>query len=553
MAVDYEALAKKHGGQGGVPPEPPQDLTELATKYGGEILGEIPQRQGFDLASQYIGVINRAVAPYVTAAAAGGAVGGPYGAAVAPAALAITDVGATLANLGLQATGAETRVPVPSEVIRSGFEQVVPSAFREPETAAQRFTSTGAEAATGAATQANALRELAIQYGPGVVRNVLTAMGRGPAAQTAAAVGGAEAQQALIETSEPGSAQRNPVLVAAVGTLGSILAGRAGARGPQSVRELLGKGTPTEEQVYQQAKAKYREFDKAGVAFSSTAYDRMLGNLRQRLADAGYTDQSAITSVLNKLDKFKGQPRNLTDIDTARSDVTKSLIKSQDENVRRLGREIADELDDFVVNASPNDVISGNLPQALSNLNEARRLWTQVSRSEQMSELFRRAKLSDQPLDTAVRQEFRALAKNKRRFDKFSPEEQDFIMKVVEGGKVAEALTDFSEALRVQRSLGGTLYLGAGGLATPYAASVGQIDPLTAITIMGGVTGTRGITSAVANRLAAQRAATAGRAMRGFRPEPLASLALPTAQAAIRPGDVNFLQQSEVLNALSGR
>jgi len=279
----------------------------------------------------------------------------------------------------------------------------------------------------------------------------------------------------------------------------------------------------------------------------------MLGNLRQRLTDAGYTDQSAITSVLNKLDKFKGQPRNLTDIDTARSDVTKSLIKSQDENVRRLGREIADELDDFVVNASPNDVISGNLPQALSNLNEARRLWTQVSRSEQMSELFRRAKLSDQPLDVAVRQEFRSLARNQRRFNKFSPEEQEFIQNVIDGGKVAEALTNFSEALRVQRSLGGTLYLGAGGLATPYAASVGQIDPLTAITIMGGVTGTRALTSAVANRLAAQRAATAGRAMRGFRPEPLASLALPTAQAAIRPGDVNFLQQSEVLNALSGR
>lgn len=516
-----------------------------------EPVGEIPQRTGLDLASQYAGVISRAVAPYAAVTAAGAPI--PGGAVAAPIALGITDIGATLANLGLQATGSERRVPVPSEVIRGGLEQVAPSAFRQPETAAQRFVATGAEAATGAAAQANALRQIATQYGPGAVRNVLTAMGQAPAAQATAATGGATAQQGLIETSEPGSAQRNPVLVAAVGTLGSLLAGKVGVRGPQSVRELFGKGTPTEEQVYQQAKAKYREFDKAGVAFSSTAYDRMLGNLRQRLTDAGYTDQSAITSVLNKLDKFKGQPRNLTDIDTARSDVTKSLIKSQDENVRRLGREIADELDDFVVNASPNDVISGNLPQALSNLNEARRLWTQVSRSEQMSELFRRAKLSDQPLDVAVRQEFRSLARNQRRFNKFSPEEQEFIQNVIDGGKVAEALTNFSEALRVQRSLGGTLYLGAGGLATPYAASVGQIDPLTAITIMGGVTGTRALTSAVANRLAAQRAGTAGRAMRGFRPEPLASLALPTAQAAIRPGDVNFLQQSEVLNALSGR
>jgi len=294
-----------------------------------------------------------------------------------------------------------------------------------------------------------------------------------------------------------------------------MLGGKLAFRGPQGVKEFFGKGTPSEEQVYQAAKNKYQEVDQAGVAFSSTAYDRMLSNLRQRLADAGYTDQSAITSVVNKLEKFRGTARNLTDLDTARSDITKTLIKSQDENVRRLGHEIADEIDDFVLNASPQDVISGNLPNALKSLNEARGLWTQVSRSEQMSELLRRAKLSDQPLDTAVRNEFRTLAKNERRFNRFSPEEKQFILNVVQGGKLEKALTDFSEALSVRRSLGGTLYAGAGGLATPFAAQIGQIDPLTAATIMGGVATTRGVTSVAANALAARRAELAARGMRG--------------------------------------
>jgi hypothetical protein len=561
MAVDYEALAKKHGGQGAAAPSPEKvDYSTLAQQAGGTLVSEIPQRTGLDLAAQYAGVINQAIAPYLVAAAGGGAVGGIPGAIVAPGLLGLTDLAATGINLGAQALGAEGRVPVPSDVIRGGINVAVPGALRQPETPAQRYVATGTEAATAALTSANALRQLALQTGPGTVRNVLTTAGQQPVSQTVAATTGATGQQALIEETAPDSPARNPVVVAAVGVLGTMLGGKLAFRGPQGVKEFFGKGTPSEEQVYQAAKNKYQEVDQAGVAFSSTAYDRMLSNLRQRLADAGYTDQSAITSVVNKLEKFRGTARNLTDLDTARSDITKTLIKSQDENVRRLGHEIADEIDDFVLNASPQDVISGNLPNALKSLNEARGLWTQVSRSEQMSELLRRAKLSDQPLDTAVRNEFRTLAKNERRFNRFSPEEKQFILNVVQGGKLEKALTDFSEALSVRRSLGGTLYAGAGGLATPFAAQIGQIDPLTAATIMGGVATTRGVTSVAANALAARRAELAARGMRGFRQVPIdpfqravTPLTLPVAQAAVRPGDVNFLSQSEVLNALSGR
>lgn len=511
---------------------------------------EIPQRQGMDLAAQYAGVINRAVAPYITAQTAAPIIG--------PLSLAATDITSALYNPIAGLTGLPA-MQSGSEAIRSLYPQQV---FREPETSGQAIFGAGLEAATGArgtatafgqaADQLNALRQLR-GGAPTTTENVLSTMAQRPGGQAIASAGGATAQQTAIESSERDSIAQNPVVMATIGVLGSALAGRAALRGPQTIKELAGKGTASEEQMYQQAKAKYREVDQSGVAFSSQAYDRMLFNLRQRLDDAGYTDQPAIKAALNKLEKFSGMARYLTDIDTARSDITKTLIKSQDENVRRLGREMADELDDFVLNASPNDVLSGNLPRALSNLNEARQLWTKISRSEQMSELLRRAKLSGQPLDAAVRDEFRSLARDERRFNKFTPDEQQFILNVVEGGNLAKSLTDFSEALRVQRSLGGTLYAGAFGFSTPLAAPIGQIDPATAVAIMGGVAATRAGTSAVANTLAAQRAQRAAAAMRGFRPEPLAPLAFPTAQAAIRPGDVNFLSQSEVLNALSGR
>jgi hypothetical protein len=553
--VDVDALIKQYGGQPAAQPgAAPVDMMALIQQYGGRSdQDQIPQRQGLDALSQYAGVINRAIAPYATVGIGGTAVGGPLVGAGAVGTLALTDLGSTLANLGLQAAGSERRVPVPSDVIRGGYETLMPSVFRQPETAAQRYTASGAEAATTALSQANALRQLAQTYGPGVTKNVLSMMGRDPAAQTAAGAGGALAQQVAIEESEEGSFLRNPLVLSAVGVLGGMTTGRLSARGPQTVKEFFGKGTPSEEQFYQQAKNQYKALDQAGVVFSANAYNRMLANLKQRLADEGFTDQPAIKAVLTKLDKFANQDRKFTDIDTARSDITKTLIKSQDENVRRLGREISDELDDFVLNASPNDVITGNLPQALSRLTEARRLWGQVSRSEQMSDLLRRAKLSKSPLDTAVRDEFRKFKRNNpRAYNRFGPEEQEFIDRVIDGGKVAETLTDIGEALRVQRSLGGTLYAGVGGLSTPFAAQIGQIDPLTAATIMGGIATTRAAATGTANVLASRRAENAARAMRGFRQAPLAPLALPVGQTAVRPA-TDFLSQSEMINALAGR
>ena len=571
--VDVDALIKQYGGQPAAQPSAaPVDMMALIQQYGGRSdQDQIPQRQGLDALSQYAGVINRAIAPYATVGIGGTAVGGPFVGAGAVGTLALTDLGSTLANLGLQAAGSERRVPVPSDVIRGGYETLMPSVFRQPETAAQRYTASGAEAAMSAFSQANALRQLAQTYGPGVTKNVLTTLGRDRATQTAAATGGASAQQAMIEESEPGTIQRNPLLVAAVGTLGSMATGRLTARGPQTIKEMIGKGTPSEEQLYKQAKSKYSELDNSGVVFSGSAYDRLLASLKNRLADAGYketTAEGAITAILNKMGKFSGKNQTWSELDRIRSDIGKSLIKSSDENVKRLGREMADEIDEFVDNASPRDLVisvspsgtakTGDVKRLLAIRDQARNLWGQVSRSEEMSELLRQAKLeagaTDITLDQAIRNKFLNLAnaQDGRKLKRFSPEEQQFILEVSQGGNFAKLLSGFSESLKINRSLGGGLYLGVGGLATPYAAQLGQIDFPTAVALGTGIAGVQSTTGALSNLLAARRAETAARAMRGFRPQPVTAIGLPSVQTAVSP-NVNFLTQSEVLNALSGR
>lgn len=494
-----------------------------------------PQTGGLEGVTRAAGIFNRAVAPYATAAATGAAAGLPIagvgaipGAAAGVTALGLTDIATGLYNLGAYAMGGRP-VITGSEAIRSLYPE---RTFRTPETPVERIASAGIEGATAAGATAKALNVAANMLRPNTAtQNVLSALSQQPVAQRAAGATAAAVPQAMVEASEEDGLLRDPMLLTASGLLSGLVAGRATIRGGEAVR-----GAPSTQQLYQQARATYKRVDQSGVNIAAPAYDQLLNNLLQRLQLEGFTDQAAIRSQLNKMEMFRGKDRSISSLDTTRSDISKTLLKSSDENVRRLGRVMADEIDDFINAATPAEV-TGNaamLPQVQQDLLRARELWSKVSRSEQIEELVRRAKLSDQPFDTALRSEFRTLAKNERRFNRFSPEERQFILRVVEGGPVARALTELSEALRL-RSLGGFMYVGAGGATLPVAQQAGLgADPATAAAMVGGIAATRAGAQAMGNRLAQFRAAQAARAMRGFTPAPIDPIRLPALQNALR-------------------
>ena len=492
-----------------------------------------PQTEGLAGAARAAGIINRAVAPYATAQIAAPVIG--------PLALGATDLATGAYNLGARALGGQPMM-TGSEAIRSLYPEAV---FATPETPTERIASAGIEGAFGAGSVAKAFGGMANMLRPNTApQNVMAAMAQQPGAQRAAGAAGAAAPQAMVESSEEGSPMRNPVLLAVTGGLASLAGGRAAMRG----QEALSK-TPSTEALYKEARGLYRSIDNAGVEVSSTAYDRLLTNMTARLQLEGYTDQAAIRSQLSKMGLFQGQNRSISSLDTTRSDISKTLLKSSDENVRRLGRVMADEIDDFISTATPADVTNAaRLPQVQTDLIRARELWSKVSRSEQVEELVRRAKLSEQPFDTALRSEFRTLAKNERRFNRFTPEERQFILRVVEGGSVAKAMTELSEALRL-RSLGGFMYIGAGGAALPIAQQAGfGADPATSALLIGGIAGGRQVLQAGANQLASVRAGQAGKAMRGFAPAPLFPLRVPALQNTLRAPYASDPEQDPLRN-----
>lgn len=507
---------------------------------------ELPAERGMlDTASQYAGVVGSALAPYAAAAAGGAAVGGPMGAAVAPLALGLADLGATGFNIGAQALSAEQRLPMASEVIRGGMRAVAPSAFREPETPGQRIAGVGAEAATAALSQANALRQLASQYGLGFVRNLLAETGRAPVVQAGAAVPAATTVQAIDELVDENAILQDPLAKGALGVAAALIGGATTAK----VTKTGQIKAPALDEMRQRKRDLYKAVDQSGVQFSPQAYDNFLANVRSRLTKFDPAQHKEVELEIKQLEKSMGQARTITELDGARSEIKKALGKSTDANVRRLGRELADELNDFIINAPPSAIVGGNKPEAAAQLLEARRLNTAISKSETMEELLRRAKLSGRPLDDAVRTEFRNLARSERRIRMYTPEERQFIEEVVQGGKLASALTSASEALKVRSTLGGGLYAGSTvGLFAP------QVPPAVAIGAAFGVGGTRLAARGAANRLAQQRAQEAALRMRGGAPSrvPPGPVALGAATGfnALDPAQVDFMREQQRINQL---
>lgn len=559
MAVDYEKLAKEYGGAVAPPvSQPPTttttprataaqpDYAALAAEYGGAIRSEIPQRQGLDLAGQWAGVINRAVAPYLTAQAVAPGLG--------PLALGATDITASLANLGAAALGREPVMQTGSEAIRQLYPEAV---MREPETPTQAIVGSGLEAATGATSvstaagqTANLLRALRSQPGgqASVSENVLRELGRRPDIQAVSGFAAGAAPQASIEYSEPGSIMQSPLVLATMSALAGAGTAKVSARGPQIIKETFGVGTPSLEQTTVRARQLYNNLDRSGVAFSPIAMDTLGQRVSGRLAQEGFTvgvnNIPAVNKQVRIIDNLRNKSLTYSELANIRSQAQKDTFKSTDSNVRRLGQVIVDEIDDFV-NTAPNSfVISGNLPAIRQMIGEAKNLWRQKSRSENIEELIRKAKIDrKRPFDEALRDEFSALEKNEKKFFKYSPEEQEFISYVARGGKPAEFLSAISQGLRPGSPFGGTTYGGLGlGGALGAQFMPGTFTPAEAIAAGATLYGGGRVLGGVSNVLARRRAMEASAGMRGYRKE---ATPFPATTAP-----VNFLAEQERINQL---
>lgn len=446
----------------------------------------IPQRL-----TEIVGIINRAAAPYAIAGTI------PV---VGPAALAATDVAASLYNLGAQAVGGRP-IMTGSEAIQANLPEML-FPYREPRTKPERILASAVEAGIGAKSTANALRQLATMAQPSGARNILTELGRNEAAQAGAAAGASAVPQIAQEYFDVTS----PAILTGLGFAG-------GAAGGLTTQRITQKRPPSVEELKGSAKRGYREVEQAGIVFAPQSYDGLVGRISQRLADEAYNPraETPMKTVVAALNEKKGQPLDYKDFEKLRI-IARDAAKSNDASTRRLSKIVVQELDNYVNNASASDIVSGNLPKMQLAISQARTDYAAAMRGEKIEEAVANAKLTGGGVADYQR-EFLKLFKNKREMRQFSPEQKEAIKRTAQSGGYIDILDSIGSVSPISRTKG-ALPINVGALATSYAidpTSTSMYSPQNLLKFGALTTASQ----LAANQLIARRARIAGDIARG--------------------------------------
>jgi hypothetical protein len=375
-------------------------------------------------AAQYAGVISSALLPYATAAGAGalatgvptGGLGAPLGAAAGVTALGVADLGTAIYNLGGSLFDAE-RIPLPSETIRKGYENV--GIGRRPQTPEQEVLFRTVEGAGGGLSGATAFKELAKNATPGVTRNVMQELGRAPGVQTAAGAGAAAAPTIAREY----AGVENPLAQFGLSVAGGMAGGRMATP----------RATPvTSEQFVKQADAAYQRARDAGVRFDTAAIANLAQDIRKGMSTPDMTFRPKlhprINAVLEDIDdavaeaQKNGTPISFSELELLRR-VARTGARSMDADERRLGAGIIRNIDDFIDAPPPNAVVAGDAPGAASAIKEARTAWRRMSQSDNINNMIleKAADTAEGVSANTIRQAARSINKSESKKRAFDP------------------------------------------------------------------------------------------------------------------------------------
>lgn len=239
----------------------------------------------------------------------------------------------------------------------------------------------------------------------------------------------------------------SPALGAGVNTALQAIPMILGARGvkPKSGEPYKPQAevVPTKEALKQAAADAYRRSENIGAVVSGERF----GSFQRQLSDAiqknglDSTLHPDATAAMKRIMSESG-PMTLEKIETLRRIAQDAEGSIKPADARKAG-EIVDAIDSMVENLKPEDLNAGT-PEAAAAIKDARNYWSRSRKAEDLDELMRRAEISApnfsaSGMENAIRTEFRALAKNKRRLRKFTPEEQAAIEKVAKGGPIENA------------------------------------------------------------------------------------------------------------------
>lgn len=407
------------------------------------------------------GLIARGAAPVAAGAALGAPFGPPgmaAGALAVPAAEAVTQ----LYNL---AAPQSMQIPTPMQAIgglatRMGLPQ--------PETVPEQMITAAGGGTAGA-----------IGTIPGMARMAQTAVtptGRAIAGQLAARPG----QQVVAGAVGPatGEAVADIADSDVAGQIASIVASGAVGAG-RGQREVA----PTRAAVQAESQGAYQRATQAGVVVTPQSLQNAVTGIERAVVNAGYDPglHPRVNAVLNRLEQEGQQPRSLDQLEILRR-VASGAAASNERDERRIARLIVNQIDDYINNLRPADLVAGN-QAGINELRDARNLWSRNAKAEVFEQIVNRAETTGASVYTqsgyenALRAEFRNLAKNQNRMRQFTQEERDQITQIARGGNLQNMLRmigKFSPTSVISAPLSaGTGYVLGGPMGAAVVPTVG--------------------------------------------------------------------------------
>lgn len=245
---------------------------------------------------------------------------------------------------------------------------------------------------------------------------------------------------------------------------------------PQATSKAKGSYTPKPEapttaELGAAAAEAYKRADESGIAMKAESFQKMKDGLLMELKDEGIdpTLHPKATAAMKRLAEKEG-PITLQEAETLRRVASDAMDTLEKADARQAGK-IVDAIDDYIDNLSDADLVSGNVKDAAA-LSEARSLYSRKRKAEEIERLMARAELSPSGYENGLRIEFRSLAKNDRKFRRYTKEEQAAIRRVAEGGKTENALRLIGK-LAPTGIVSGGLSSGAGLVALGPVGAVG--------------------------------------------------------------------------------
>lgn len=312
----------------------------------------------------------------------------------------------------------------------------------------------------------------------------------------------------------------NALIGAGIGAAGSALAPVAGVIA-KPIGQKLGfvKPTPgvmTKDELFDAARSAYQASEQQGVMVQPYALKDAYDNIVSNITNLGYhpKNQPELKTALDELYKLtiptmQGQPNytTLKGIDII-NQIARNASSSPNRQTRMMGKVFHEGIDDLLDQLGPHNVISGNAPEAVKSLQEARNYWKLGRKTEKVEDMIDNAILetaatgSGGNINNKLKQAINKIIKeNKRKPGGWTPDELAAMRAVVEPSagrdlaRLAGKLSPGGNGLHMLLELGAVSHnpkfaplIAGGHLAKTYAdrATAAAVDDLLELIRVGG-------------------------------------------------------------------